>query len=205
MQRRLAAPLHRRQPQQLRARQTVDAILEAVVRILKRKGTDAVTTNGIADVAGVSIGSLYQYFPDKRAIFAALHQRHIEQIDRMMESTLIQNASAPLDRLMHAMVNAMIDAHLSDPELYDLLLAQVPPHPGGAQPFAERMRGAFLLAISARSSELRKDRNLDKQVFVVTHMVESLCHGAVRQRPRRLPLAEAKAEIVRAILAYLYS
>jgi hypothetical protein len=123
----------------------------------------------------------------------------------MMESTLIQNAAAPLDRLMHAMVDAMIDAHSGDPELHDLLLAQVPPHAGGTKPFAERMHGAFLLALSARSSELKKGRNLNKQVFVVTHMVESLCHGAIRQRPPRLPLAEAKAEIVRAILAYLYS
>ena len=205
MSRRTAAPLHRREPQQLRARQTVDAILEAVIRILKREGPDAVTTNRIAEVAGVSIGSVYQYFPDKRAIFAALHQRHIEQIDRVMESALIQNASAPLDRLMRALVDAMIDAHSADPELHDLLLAQVPPHAGGSKSFAERMHGAFLLAISARSSELKKGHSRDKQVFVVTHMVESLCHGAVRQRPPRLSLAESKAEIVRAILAYLHS
>ena len=201
----MAAPLHRRQPQQLRARQTVDAILEAVVRILKREGTDAVTTNRIAEIAGVSIGSVYQYFPDKRAIFAALHQQHIEQIDRTMESALMQNAAAPLDCLMRAMVDAMIHAHAADPELHDLLLAQVPPHSGGTKPFAERMHGAFLLAISSRSGELKKDRGLEKQVFVATHMVESLCHGAVRQRPPRVSLADAKAEIVRAILAYLHS
>src|ERR1700739_3843123 len=205
MSRRTAAPLHRREPQQLRARQTVDAILEAVIRILKREGPDAVSTNRIAEVAGVSIGSVYQYFPDKRAIFAALHQRHIEQIDRMMESALIQNASAPLDRLMRALVDAMIDAHSADPELHDLLLAQVPPRSGGAKSFAERMHGAFLLAISARSSELKKGHSRDKQVFGVTHMVEWLCHGAVRQRPPRLSLAESKAQIVRAILAYLHS
>ena len=54
---------------QRRALQTVDAILDAVLRILKREGTAAVTTNRIAEVAGVSIGSLYQYFPDKDAIF----------------------------------------------------------------------------------------------------------------------------------------
>lgn len=204
MRNRSAKP-QRRQPQQLRARQTVDAILEAVIRILKREGTDAVTTNRIAEVAGVSIGSVYQYFPDKRAIFAALHQRHIEQIDRAIETTLIQSASAPLDRLMRALVDAMIDAHSADPELHDLLLAQVPPHSGGTKSFADRMHDAFLLALSARSSELRKARNLDTQVFVVTRMVESLCHGAVQQRPARLPLVDAKAEIVKAVLAYLRS
>jgi AcrR family transcriptional regulator len=71
----------RRKPQQYRWHQTVEAILHAVIRILKREGFEAITTNRIAEVAGVSIGSVYQYFPDKRAIFVALHQRHIEQID----------------------------------------------------------------------------------------------------------------------------
>jgi AcrR family transcriptional regulator len=63
----------RRQPQQRRARQTVEAVLEAVVRIVKRDGMKAVTTNRVAEVAGVSIGSVNQYFPDKRAMFVALH------------------------------------------------------------------------------------------------------------------------------------
>jgi AcrR family transcriptional regulator len=198
-------PFHRRQPQQLRARQTVDAILEAVIRILKREGTDGVTTNRIAEVAGVSVGSVYQYFPDKRAIFAALHQRHIEQIDRVIETTLIQNASAPLERLMRALVDAMIDAHAADLELHDLFLAQVSAQAGGTKSFAERMHGAFRLALAARSSELKKSRNLDMRVFVMTHIFESLCHGAVQQRHPRLPLAESKDEIVRAILTYLHS
>jgi AcrR family transcriptional regulator len=57
-------------------------MLGAVVRLLKRSGTTAITTNRIAQAAGVSIGSVYQYFPDKRAIFVALHERHIEEVDR---------------------------------------------------------------------------------------------------------------------------
>jgi AcrR family transcriptional regulator len=68
----------RREPKQRRARETVEAVLDAVVRVLKKHGVDGVTTNRIADAAGVSIGSVYQYFPDKRAIFTALHDRHVE-------------------------------------------------------------------------------------------------------------------------------
>src|SRR5215472_17219003 len=90
----------RRAPKQLRARQTCEAVLDAVVRLLKREGVRAVTTNRIAEAAGVSIGSVYQYFPDKHAIFAALHQRHIDQIDRVVESTLIEHAAAPLTGLI---------------------------------------------------------------------------------------------------------
>jgi len=70
-----ATKSRRRQPQQNRARQTVEAVLDAVVRVPKREGVRAVTTNRIAEVAGVSIGSVYQYFPDKQAILVGLYQR----------------------------------------------------------------------------------------------------------------------------------
>ncbi len=93
----------RRRPKQRRARVTVEAVLDAVVRILKRDGFSAITTNRIAEVAGVSIGSVYQYFPDKRAIFTALHQRHVDQIDRLVQSTLVENASSSIEGLMRAM------------------------------------------------------------------------------------------------------
>jgi AcrR family transcriptional regulator len=194
-----------RKPKQRRARQTVEAILDAVVRILKREGIQAVTTNRIATVAGVSIGSLYQYFPDKRAIFVALHQRHIEQIDRLVETKLVENAESPLDVLIRAMVGAVVDAHVTDPKLYEALLTEVPHRAEGTRDFAVRLHGAFRLAIAARSSELKTHRNLDKVVFVVTHMVEALSHGAALRRPPGLSLAAAREEAVRAVLAYLRS
>jgi AcrR family transcriptional regulator len=195
----------RRRPKQRRAHETVDAMLAAVVRILKREGFRAVTTNRIAEVAGVSIGSVYQYFPDKQAIFVALHQRHLDQIDRMVESKLIEHAASPLDALIEAMVEGMIDAHTADPELYQLLATEVPHRAEGTRDFAVRLHGAFRLALASRAHELKKGRNLDKLVFVVTHMVESLSHGALFRRPPGLSLRAAKAEVVRAVLAYLHS
>ena len=193
----------RRRPVQRRARHTVEAILDAVVRILKREGAKAVTTNRIAEVAGVSIGSLYQYFPDKRAIFIALHQRHIEEIDRIVEDTLLDHADSSMDRLLSAMVEAMVEAHTGDPELYEALMNEVPHRAEGTKDFSVRLHGAFRLAIAARARELKRGRDLDKVVFVVTHMVDSLSHGAVLRRPPGVSLAEAKKEAVRAVLAYL--
>lgn len=195
----------RRQPEQRRARQTVEAVLDAVVRILKREGAKAVTTNRIAEVAGVSIGSVYQYFPDKSGIFIALHQRHIEQIDQLVERTLVENAAASFDKLIRAMVEAMVDAHLTDPELYEVLFQEVPHRAEGTKDFTVRLHGAFRLAIAARAHELKPRRNVDKVVFVVIHMVESLSHGVVLRRPPGLSLADAKEEAVRAVLAYLHS
>jgi AcrR family transcriptional regulator len=195
----------RRQPQQRRARHTVEAVLDAVVRILKREGLAAVTTNRIAEVAGVSIGSVYQYFPDKRAIFVALHARHVEMIDRMVEAKLLQHAAAPLDTLVRGMVEAMVEAHEGDPKLYELLYSEVPHKAEGTRDFAVRLHGAFRLAIAARASELGTPRDLDTVVFVVTNMVDALAHGAVLRRPAGTSVAAAKEEAVRAVLAYLHA
>src|SRR5580704_1639019 len=126
MPKRAKAVLLRRHPRQRRARATVESVLDAVVRILKREGSDGLTTNRIAEVAGVSIGSVYQYFVNKGAIFKALHERHIAEIDRVVQSTLVEYASSPLEELMRAMIEALVDAHRADPELYELLFAEVP-------------------------------------------------------------------------------
>lgn len=205
MERKATRARVRRQPAQRRARQTVEAILDAVARILKREGVGAVNTNRIAEVAGVSIGSVYQYFPDKRAILTALHQRHVDEIDRIVETKLVENANASLDDLIRAMVEGMVNAHASDPELYELLFTEVPHRADGTREFAVRLHGAFRLAIAARERELRAGRDLDKVVFVVTHMVEALSHGAVLRRPAGLSLAAAKEEAVQAVLAYLHA
>ena len=201
----LARKSHRRRPKQRRAQQTVDAVLDAVVRILKREGAGAVTTNRIAEVAGVSVGSVYQYFPDKQAIFVALHQRHIDQIDRMVQTTLVEHATSTLKDLMRAMVEGMIEAHRPDPELYHLLATEVPHRAEGTRDFAARLHGAFRLALASRAHELRKGSNLDGLVFVVTNMVESLSHAAMFRRPPSLSLASAQDEALRAVLAYLQS
>jgi AcrR family transcriptional regulator len=195
--------LRRRHPRQRRARQTVEAILDAVIRILKREGFAAITTNHVAQVAGVSIGSLYQYFPDKQAIFVALHERHLAEIDRVMQSTLLEHAESSLEDLIRALVDAMISAHLKDPELYELLATEVPHRADGSKHFAMRLQGGFRLAIASRSDELKRPRDLDRLTFVVSHMVEALCHGALFRRPPSLSLREAKGEVVRAVLAYL--
>jgi AcrR family transcriptional regulator len=193
----------RRVPQQRRARATVEAILDAAIRILKREGVAAITTNRVAEIAGVSVGSIYQYFPDKRAIFIALHRRHVEEIDRRLQRTLLAQAAAPLEALLESVVGAMVEAHSVDPELHELLSTQVPHRGDGTQEFAQRMQGVFRLVIAARARELRSRRQPERVAFVLAHMLDALGHGAVQRRPPELTLAEAKNEAVRAMLAYL--
>jgi AcrR family transcriptional regulator len=188
----------RREPKQRRALMTVEAVLDAVTRILKSGGVEAVTTNRIAEVAGVSIGSVYQYFPDKRAIFLALHQRHVEEIGRVVERTLVAHAADSLEEVAGAMIDAMVDSHGKDAELHDLLWTEVPHRAGGARDLEARIRGAWRLAIA---SKLGGRRDVDRVAFFLTHMGQALAH-AVIARPKGMSLAVAKAEAVRALLAY---
>ena len=174
----------RRQPKQRRSRQTVDAVLDAVVRVLKREGFNALTTNRIAEVAGVSIGSVYQYFPDKQAIFVALHQRHIEEIDRMVETKLIERAGSSLDDLVTAMIGGMIDTHKTDPELHQLLLTEVPHRADGTRDFAVRLHGAFLLAISSRARLEEAPRSRQPCIRCHTHGGVTLPWSIVPTAPR---------------------
>lgn len=195
----------RRQPRQRRAVQTVEAILDAVIRILKREGVDAVTTNHIAEMAGVSIGSVYQYFPDKQAIFVALHDRHVEQVGRLLERTLVEHASSSLEALVRALIEAMIEAHAADPELHELLFSEVPHGATGSRELESRLRGVLRLVVTSRAHELGRSRELERTLFVLTQMVDALAHGAVLHRPSKLSLSAAKDEAVRAVMAYLRS
>ena len=77
--------IRRRKPSQGRAKVTVDAMLEAAVKLLKRGGASSITTNRIAETAGVSIGSVYQYFPNNNALFVALHERHIGLVAEVIQ------------------------------------------------------------------------------------------------------------------------
>jgi AcrR family transcriptional regulator len=192
----------RRIPQQRRAHETVAAVLDAVARILRREGIAAITTNRIAQVAGVSIGSVYQYFPDKRAIFDALHERHAEDIGHVVERALIDHAESPLAALLRGLIDALIDAHAADPELH-LVLAEVPHRADGDRDLALRLRRALHLALAPHWRGSRRRRDLQHVSFVTATMIAALAHAAIQQRPASLSLPAAKAEALRAVLGYL--
>jgi len=98
----------------------------------------------------------------------------------------------------------MLEAHRADPELYEMMAAEVPHRAGGTRDFSVRLHGAFRLALAARARELKKGRDLDRMAFVVGNLVDALSHAALLRRPAGMPLAHAKAEAVRAVLAYLH-
>jgi AcrR family transcriptional regulator len=100
----------RRQPKQQRGKERVEKILDAAAALFDELGYAATTTHLIAARAGTAIGSLYQFFPDKAAIFNAMELRHVERVKAMWaevnQQALIQ---LPLDQMIHALVMAVAD------------------------------------------------------------------------------------------------
>ena len=107
----------RRDPTQARSRQTVDAIVEAAGQLLVEHGRQGVTTNAVAERAGVSIGSVYQYFADKEAIFEALQERHRNQVEPLIHHTLARLGDPTVDVVdaIIGLVRAMVELHEHDP------------------------------------------------------------------------------------------
>jgi AcrR family transcriptional regulator len=193
----------RREPAQQRAQVTVEAILDAAVKLLKHGGASSITTNRIAETAGVSIGSVYQYFPNKRAIFIALHERHIGQVDRVIQRKIVESAEASFEILIASLVDGMIEVHTADPELSELLQSEVPHRANSTRDFSVRLHGAFRSALAPHARELGRRIDLDTRAFLVSNMVDALCHAAIFRRPAGSSLSRARAESIRAIVTCL--
>src|SRR4030095_14274327 len=116
----------RKSASQERSRLTVNTILEATTRVLMKDGYDRASTNKIAAVAGVSIGSLYQYFPSKQALVAAVSERHSHEVLLLMRNALVKVAAHPIKVAAREFVSVAIDAHRVNPKLHRVLAEQVP-------------------------------------------------------------------------------
>src|SRR5690348_4062545 len=116
----------RKSASQDRSRATVAALVEATARILVREGFDKASTNRIAEVAGVSVGSLYQYFPSKEALVAAVIERHQLQIAQTVRSELHDVLALPVEEAVRKLVAVAVKAHRVDPKLHRVLAEQIP-------------------------------------------------------------------------------
>jgi AcrR family transcriptional regulator len=180
-------------------------MLDAAVKLLKAGGAPSITTNRIAEAAGVSIGSVYQYFPNKNALFVALHDRHIELVTEVIRRRIAECSQSSLEDLVTSLIEGMVEVHTVDPELSELLGSEVPHRAGGTVDFSVRFHEAIRTALAPHAARLGKRIDLDTCAFVVGNMVDALGHAVVLRRPRGLSLARAKAESAKAILAYLAS
>jgi AcrR family transcriptional regulator len=197
--------IRRRKPSQERAKVTVNAMLDAAVKLLKRGGAFAITTNRIAETAGVSIGSVYQYFPNKNALFVALHERHVGLVAEVIRRRMTECTDSSLEHLVESLVEGMVEVHRVDPELSELLGSEVPHRADGTVDFSIRFHEAFRAALAPYMARFGTKTDLDTRAFVLANMIDALGHAVVLRRPHGLSLARAKAESCKAILAYLAS
>jgi AcrR family transcriptional regulator len=177
----------RKRPRQARAKDTVDAILEATARVLVKRGVDGLTTNAVAGAAGVSIGSLYQYFPNKEALVAALIDRHVEAINGAVMAELVRVAALPIPQAVRSVVELTLRARAVDPELHRVLTEQVTrlARLAKLRELDELCHRMVAGMIAARKDELAID-DPDLAAFVIVSAIEAIAHRSALLYPHRL-------------------
>ncbi|MES2918383.1 MAG: TetR/AcrR family transcriptional regulator [Pseudomonadota bacterium] len=108
----------RKKPQQARSRQMVDTLIEATARVISQRGLDATTTPAIAEAAGVSVGSLYQYFDGKEALITALLDKLVADLARLLDLQAEGSASLPLREMVRAAIGLTLAFMRSNEGLY---------------------------------------------------------------------------------------
>ncbi|KPU97935.1 TetR family transcriptional regulator [Variovorax paradoxus] len=197
----------RKKASQERSRATVDALIEATARVLVREGFERASTNRIAAEAGASIGSLYQYFPTKEALVAAVIERHKNDMMEVLRRALVRVAGMPLEQGVRELVALMIDAHRVDPELHRVLVEQIPRigRLAEVEGFDREVRELVRAYLEAHRAELRP-LDLDLAAFVCVSSVETLAHEAVLHNPALLANRKVKAftdEVTLLVIRYL--
>jgi len=170
----------RKAASQERSRATVDALVEATARILVRHGFDKASTNRIAEVAGVSVGSLYQYFPSKEALVAAVIERHQQEIMQTVRGELAEVLAQPVEKAMRQLVAIAVKAHRIDPKLHHVLAEQIP-RVGKLEKLATFNHENFNLFrtyLERHRDELCVE-DLELASFVCVTSIEALTHNAV--------------------------
>lgn len=197
----------RKEASQERSRATVDALVEATARILVREGFDNASTNHIAEVAGVSVGSLYQYFPGKEALVAAVIERHNREIMQTVRTELAEIATHPLEQGVRELVAVAVKAHRVDPKLHRVLAEQIP-RVGKLEKMEAFNRNNYALFRDYLERHRDEIRPLDLELasFVCVTSIEALTHNAVLHYSKTLSDEAMEAlvdEGARLVVGYL--
>lgn len=103
----------RKAPVQARSAVTVEAISEATIQVLLRDGTERLTTTRVAERAGVSVGTLYQYYPNKQSLLFALLEDHLGKVSSAVEAACERARGKPLAEMLRDVVEAFVDAKMA--------------------------------------------------------------------------------------------
>ncbi len=198
-----ASKLPRKAPQQRRSQQTVAAILEATARILVEQGYEPLNTNRVAELAGVSVGSLYQYFPNKQALVLALAEKHFgEQIHRiaMLAKEL---EKLPLRDANKLFIRALMESTKINSALHRALFTEVG-HLGEPvlRQLQEQAEQAVLEALRRRRHEILP-KDLELAAFFLVSAVDSIILRTLTLAQDRFDMAQLETELSALVMRYL--
>nr|WP_137132573.1 TetR/AcrR family transcriptional regulator [Rhizobium sp. FY34] len=171
----------RKEPRQARSRATVETIVQAGARILSDEGWAGFTTNRIAELAGVSIGSLYQYFPDKLSLVDAIRHRHLDDSMAVMRSIRADALSSA--EFAAQLVPAVVAAHSVYPGLHRVLLDEAPSSEEYRNPHSEfeiEYLSYYTQAVATyrKRSPTEADRIAGR---VISDAIDGVIHNAARR------------------------
>jgi AcrR family transcriptional regulator len=195
----------RKQPKQARSKATVTAILDATIRILDREGPDAATTTRVAEVAGISIGTLYQYFSHRDAILDALQDREFERAMELMQRVLgAAGPDGPAKEVARGVILGLVALYADCPGLHRVLALE-----GLRVASADRVHAFDMRVIAvvrnflASSSLPVRRKNLDAAAFVVFQSVRATLLARMLECPAGVDDATLADELTDMILRYL--
>lgn len=188
----------RRIPRQARAGETVAAILEAAAQVLEAGGLAAFTTNAVAERAGVSIGTLYQYFADKQALLRALAEREMTTTLAAVAQALRGDPQASAEERVRAMVRAMVNAFHGRQRARKAVIQAVL-----AQGMSFEMMRPIAAFLAQSETEERPLARLNReQAFVVSRALMGVIRAAVLEEQPFFKSRSFEDELVRLVLAY---
>ncbi len=193
----------RRTPRQARSRAKVERILVSARELLIAEGPDAFNTNRIAREAGIGIGSLYEYFPDKQAILDQLLDEMAEREARaILERLEIRDDSPPLETV-RIVAELLYDLYREHLDLYRALRLLIPTRAEvGSRPLEQTILRETERILAPHASEMGFD-DLKRASFTLFHLIESLAFQLADRTPGRWPRQACIDEIVRAAAGYL--
>lgn len=200
----ISASSRRKVPRQERSRATVAAIVEAAARVLETRGYERMTTNHVARAAGVSVGSLYQYFSNKDELVRALLERHLREAAELRPAILGDGTALGLRERVRLTVRWWLDAHAARPALHLVLtgLASRVMEEAALRAWRELGLVAIRRALEPYRDELRPG-DLDLTVFLYAQCLEAMTHGLVLERPERLADSELLDELTDVLVGLL--
>ncbi len=158
----------RKTPVQTRSAVTVDAIFEATIQILLDGGTDRLTTTRVAERAGVSVGTLYQYYPNKQSLLFAVLTVHLDKVSKAVEAGCERARGRPLAEMVKIVVEAFVDAKMERTDISNALyrIAADLDGPALAKRMGQRTRAALAAMLkTAPDAVLRQEKFAIQTLF----------------------------------------